>query len=33
MPLQQENLLKLQQQILYGIFRISSPEVFCRKLF
>ena len=31
MPLQQENLLKLQQQILHGISRSSRPEVFCRK--
>ena len=31
MPLQKENLLKLQQQILHGISRSSHPEVFCRK--
>ena len=31
MPLQQENLLKLQQQILHGISRSSRPQVFCRK--
>ena len=33
MPLQQENLLKLQQQILHGISRSSRLEVFCRKAF
>ena len=31
MALQQENLRKLQQQILHGISRSSRPELFCRK--
>ena len=31
MPLQQGNLLKLQQQILHGVSRSSRPQVFCRK--
>ena len=31
MALQQENLRKLQQQILHDISRSSRPELFCRK--
>ena len=31
MALQQENLRKLQQQILHGISRSGSPELFRRK--